>query len=116
VFDLRSLGQDTQECFPVPGSVVQDHAAVSGDTAKVLRAKSLLDIGEENITGESRGTWGIRASGPFLLKHDPKRASSPRLKAVAPALRMVAEGLEAIAAALRDVATALEQHTTKKKG
>jgi hypothetical protein len=66
VFDLRSEGHDTQECFPVPGSVVQDHAVADGDATKVLCAKSLLNIGEENITGASRGTWGIRVPGPFF--------------------------------------------------
>lgn len=54
VSDLRLRGHDTQECFPVPGSVAQDHAAVDGDTAKVLRLTSLLDLGEENFTGVTR--------------------------------------------------------------
>jgi hypothetical protein len=52
--DLRSGSHDTYGCFPVRGSVAQDHAVVDGDTTKVLRVKSFLNIGEENFTGVIR--------------------------------------------------------------
>lgn len=54
VSNLRPEGQDTHGCFPVHGSVVQHHATVAGDTVKVLCVKSLLNMGEENFTGENR--------------------------------------------------------------
>jgi hypothetical protein len=42
-------------------TVVQDHGTVYGETVKVLRVKSLLDLGEENITGVTREIFPCRA-------------------------------------------------------
>jgi hypothetical protein len=68
---------------------VLDHAAVDGDTAKVQHLTSLLNIGEENFTGVSRGILGNLTQDPFLLRHgQPERASSPCPKVGASALRM----------------------------
>jgi hypothetical protein len=55
--DLRPGSHDTRGCFPVYGSVAQDHATVPGGTVKVLRVKSFPDIGEENFTGVIRGLF-----------------------------------------------------------
>jgi len=52
--DLRLEGQAIYKCFPVCSSGVAHHAFVSGDAAKVCSMTSLLDIGEETITGASR--------------------------------------------------------------
>jgi len=59
--NLRPEGHDIYGCVPVCSSVVLDHVVVVGDTLKVQRTQSLLNMGEANITGVTREIFPCRA-------------------------------------------------------
>ena len=62
MFDLRPEGHDTYRCVPVCSSVVYVHAPMVGDMAKDTGLTSLVNIGEANITGETREIFSCSMS------------------------------------------------------
>ena len=53
--------------MPVPGSIANNHEDVSGDTSKVVCAKSSSDIGEANFTCSQEQRGGVKAARPHRL-------------------------------------------------
>jgi hypothetical protein len=84
---LRSRGQDTHGCVPVRGPVGPDHAAVSGDAAKVRAMTSLRDMGEATMTAEAQAKARTRRSAGAVdgYMYREGGACSPHLKAGASA-------------------------------